>query len=77
MNGVYYVLGYSAPGMHATVKLYQGAKPTFFEACNLIESTCMQREDNRLYPFVQVEQKMVEALMGQVQPAAASSQRQN
>ena len=31
MNGVYYVLGYSAPGMHATVQLYQGAKPSFFE----------------------------------------------
>ena len=31
MMGVYYVLGYSAPGMHATVQLYQGEKPSFFE----------------------------------------------
>ena len=32
---VYYVLGYSAPGMHATVKLYQQSeKPSFFEVCN-------------------------------------------
>jgi hypothetical protein len=32
---VYYVLGYSAPGMHATVKLYQqNEKPSFFEVCN-------------------------------------------
>ena len=31
MNGVYYVLGYSVPGMHATVQLYQKEKPTFFQ----------------------------------------------
>ena len=31
MDGVYYVLGYSAPGMHATVHLYQAQKPTFFQ----------------------------------------------
>ena len=31
MDGVYYVLGYSAPGMHATIQLYHGEKPTYFQ----------------------------------------------
>ena len=31
MDSEYYVLGYSAPGMHATLQLYRGEKPTFFQ----------------------------------------------
>ena len=45
MNGPYYVLGMSAPSMHATIQMFQGdSKPTFFQLEEMIVKRLMDEQ---------------------------------